>query len=385
MMATNDNLNLRLATKQLLSLVRSSLWDAPIEQSLFADQNVDWVSIGRMSMEQAVGILVMQAALSLPDDLLPPKEWILKAYTIIERNRRTHSILDKSVAEAVARLRFEGIESILLKGQAYARAYQSPTLRQCGDIDLYVGDANYYSAYHAVNRYGWECEENFYEEAKHYGCKLNGIRIELHRIAGQLPTKKANRKFQEWSQRQLAVAKNSIEIKGEKITVPTPLFTVIFVFMHMYLHFLNGGVGLRQVCDWTMLLHEYHKDINIAELEKLLKSFRLLRSWRLFTPIAVDHLGLPQSECPLYSNFNPKLSSKILSFILKEGNFGRALHKSYKRPVGYLAGKIYSFRINSIRMKSKFAIDPYTILSSHVSYIYKGIKRILLDNIRGSQ
>ncbi len=375
----NNNSIFSLESTQLLSLVRCSIWNAPIERSLFSNHPVDWDAIGKMAMEQTVGILATQAALSLPDDLLPPKEWIRKAYSIMERNRRTHNILDKCVAEVVSKLRATGIESVLLKGQAYARAYPSPSFRQCGDIDLYVGNDNYYSAYKAVNRFGWDCEERFIPEAKHYGCSLSGVRIELHRIAGILPTRKANRKFQEWSQQEFSLNNSWTEIAGEKIPIPSPIFSVIFVFMHMYLHFLQGGIGLRHICDWTMLLHAHYKDIDTIELEKLLKDFRLLRGWKLFSTIVVNYLGLPVEECPLYSDKTPKLSSKILSFILKEGNFGRATHRSSNRPNGYIAGKIYSFRRNSVKIKSKFTVDPHTILLTYGSYIYKGTRRILID------
>lgn len=388
--AMNDNLVSELETKQLLSLVRSSLWNAPIDISLFSDHPVNWDSIGRIAMQQTVGILAMQAALSLPDDLLPPKEWIRKAYSIIERNRRTHNLVDKCAAEAVSKLRTAGIKSVLLKGQAYARAYQSPTLRQCGDIDLYVGNDNYFTAFKAANEFGWECEEKFLPEAKHYGCNLYGVRIELHRIAGLLPTKKINQKFQEWSQNQLTTNNKSIKICNEGINVPSPIFTVIFVFLHLYLHFLSGGIGLRHLCDLTMLLHAHYKDINDAELEKRLREFGLLRGWKLFSSIAVSQLGLPKSECPLYTDTNPKLSNKILSFILKEGNFGRASHLKSNRPKGYIAGKIYSFIQNSKRMSSKFSVDPNTILLNYGSYIYKGTHRVILDllmsrNNRGNQ
>lgn len=368
-----------LVAMQLMSLVRQSLWSIPVERNLYIDFPVGWDAIGRMAMEQTVGILVFEAALSLPEDLLPPKEWIRKAYAIIERNRRTHSLLDQCVVEVVSKLKGVGIEPLLLKGQAYARAYPSPTFRQCGDIDIYVGNENYYTAYQAVNRFGWECEKKFIDEAKHYGCKLNGVRIELHRLAGILPTYDANRKFQDWSRKQLSLNQTVIEIGGKMISVPSPIFTVIFVFMHMYLHFLNGGIGLRHVCDWIMLLHAFHKEIDLNELKKLLKEFRLLRGWCLFTPIAVDYLGLPKSECPFYTDQYSKQSHLILSSILKEGNFGRASRDKSKRPEGYLAGKIHSFRMNSIRLKSKVKIDPHIILLSYNSYILRGLKRVLED------
>lgn len=368
---------------QLLALIRSSLWQTPTEWMPFKDVPVDWDEIGRLSMQQTVGALAFDAALKLPSELRPPKEWIIKAYTFIERNRSTHSILDKVVAEVPSKLKEAGIKPILLKGQAYARAYPDHTLRQCGDIDLYVGENHYHNAYIASKRYGWESEEQFDPKVKHYGCYSNGVRIELHRIAGQLPMSSDNQRFQEWSHDQLRNGRK-ISIEGVDIDLPTPIFDVIFVFMHMYLHFINGGIGLRQVCDWVMILHAHYKDINVTELEKLLRKFHLLRGWRLFTPIAVGYLGLSESECPLYSQKYVKDAENILSFILKEGNFGRASQRKYNRPKGYIAGKLYSFYHHSRKQISKWSIDPYIILRYHFSYVLKGVTQVLTDIHKGA-
>ncbi len=371
------------SVNQLLALIRSSLWQTTIEREPFSVLPIDWDEIGKMAMQQTVGPLVFDAALKLPTDLRPSKEWILKAYSIIERNKHTHTLLDKTVAEAYEKLSGVGIRTVLLKGQAYARAYPDPTLRQCGDIDMYVGEQEYRKAYEATKLFGWKSDEKFKTKAKHYGCSLNGVRIELHRIAGQLLQHSANHRFQEWSRKQL-LSGTIVNIDGEKIEVPTPLFDVIFVFMHMFLHFINGGIGLRQVCDWTMLLHKHHNEIDADELEKLLKQFHLLRGWKLFTPIAVRDLGLPENECPLYSKKYVKNASNILSFILKEGNFGRASQSKSERPKGYFAGKIYSFVHHSRKQMSKMSIDPYIILRYHFSYVLKGVFQVLTDMHKGT-
>ena len=126
------------SARQLLALVRASLRQEPADETLFSETTVDWHEIGLLAMEQNVGILVFEAALSLPQHLRPPKEWIKKAFSFIEHNRRTHMLLDRCVAESVSSLREEAIRAVLLKGQAYARAYPRPDMRQCGDIDLYV-------------------------------------------------------------------------------------------------------------------------------------------------------------------------------------------------------------------------------------------------------
>ena len=375
------NHTISLSEQQLLTLVKASLWQRPADETVFSKEAIDWQKISQLALEQTVGILTFEAVLSLSPNLRPSKEWIHKAFAFIERNRRTHVLLDRCVAESVEKLRDEGIDTVLLKGQAYARAYPRPDMRQCGDIDLYVGEDSYLPAYSAIKKFGWEREVRFLPKTKHYGCRLHGIHIELHRIAGLLPSRSADRGFQQWSQSQLKESTTNLIIGGTAVKVPTPLFDVVFVFMHLYLHFLSGGIGLRHICDWTMLLHKHSDDIDTEELEKRLNQFHLMRAWKIFAPIAVEHLGLPPEKCPFYSFKNRGKAKKALAFILEEGNFGRAKRKVSIRPEGYIAGKLYSFKRHSKSMYSKLWIDPNTISRKYFSFVIKGLARVMKDTI----
>lgn len=376
------NQSISLSARQMLALARSSLWQKPVDEALFAGTSVDWQNIAKLALQQTIGSLVCEGALSLPPYLHPSKEWKQRALAFMESNRRTHILVDSCAAEAVGRLKGEGIEAIMLKGQAYSRAYPRPDMRQCGDIDLYVGENNYYPAYEAAKRFGWKCEEKFIPGAKHYGCRINGVRIELHRMAGKLSLNSSDRKFQQWSNKQLSFSEMTIPIGSEDIPVPIPMFDIVFVFLHLYHHFLSGGIGLRHVCDWTMLMHAHSKEINLSELKEILKEFRLMRAWKYFAPIAVDYLGLPKSECPLYSEHYIRQSKRVLLTILKDGNFGRGRMSVAKYPEGYLAWKLYSFRRTSLSQMKKLWIDPNTISRAYGSYVIKGITRIIKDIIK---
>lgn len=369
------------AVRQLLSLVRASLWQRAVDCTPFHDHPADWDEIGRLAMQQTVGGLALAAALTLPSDLRPPKEWIRKAYTFIERNRLTHCLLDRSVAETTSQLTAAGISPVLLKGQAYARAYPDPTLRHCGDIDLYVGEENYRKAFLAVKRFGWPGDEKFLPDVKHYGCDYNKVHVELHRVADILPKRSVDRSFRQWSREQLQPGRRSLTIEGEEIYVPTPLFDVIFVFIHLYHHFIAGGIGLRQVCDWAMLLHHHRMAIDTAELERLLKEFGLKRAWSRFTPIAVELLGLPAAECPLYLSRHRRMADHILGFILREGNFGRAKQKRSRRPKAYLPGKLYSLGVITARHCAKLHIDPPMVWRYYSAIVKTGLKSVKHDII----
>lgn len=61
-----------------------------------------------------------------------------------------HSQMNMTLQLLVLTLRKAGIEPVLLKGQGLSRYYPTPELRQCGDIDIYVGEENYEKAYDAI-------------------------------------------------------------------------------------------------------------------------------------------------------------------------------------------------------------------------------------------
>ncbi len=372
----NDTPADAVTVDRLMALLRAVLWQAPADGRLFAGTRVDWDAIGRLAAQQTVGALALDAALKLPPELLPPREWRLKALALMERNRMTAVLLDRRVGQVVGLLRARGIRPVLLKGQAYARAYPDAGLRQCGDIDMWVGEEHYRAAYEAAGYAGWERDEPFVPRGKHAGCRVGGVSVELHRVAGELPGAAANRRFRAWSREQLQSGR-TLDIGGARVEVPSAMFDVVFVFMHMYLHFLNGGIGLRQVCDWAMLLHRHTAAIDRAVLERLLREFGLLEGWRMFAPIAVERLGLPEGECPLYSPHYAAKAERVLEFIVREGNFGHLGRRRTARPAGFLAGKLHSFRFVTGRLADKLAVDPAGVMRFYAGYVASGIRRVV--------
>lgn len=378
---SDRRLELSAAESQMLALLKTALWQTPVEHRTTEVGHTDWDKVAVLSLQQTVAPLVMQAALKLPGDCLPPKEWCRRAYSVIERNRRTHLLVNGCLTEVVACLRAAGIWSVLLKGQACASVYPDPTMRQCGDIDLYVGREQYNNAYRAVERYGLRCDEVFDKDAKHYTCTLRDVKIELHSVAGVLLSHEANRYFQKWSCECLGRTDSIIEVDGERVVVPPPLFGVTFVFMHLYQHFLNGGIGLRQVCDWMMLLHECHKEIDPAEFSAILRRLGLLRGWGMFMSMAVRHLGMPENECLLYTPKYDVISDRILATILKEGNFGRSVLTRVRRPGGYFLRKIHSMGIMTSKLVAKLWVDPSFISRSYGHFLIRGTTKVIKEKL----
>ena len=76
----------------------------------------------------------------------------------------------------------------------------------------------------------------------------------------------------------------------------------VFVFTHILRHLYEGGIGIRQICDWCRLLWTYRDSLNYGLLELRIRKMGLMSEWRAFGAFAVDYLGMPSEAMPMYSS-----------------------------------------------------------------------------------
>lgn len=344
-----------LQQQQFLELLRSGLWGTPVDTNLFSG-NVDWKTILRIAMEQTVQVIVADGIETLPKELWPPKEAMLKLMMVRVKTNQMHQLLNSTLNQIVNALNAEGIPSVLLKGQGVAQNYCNPESRMCGDIDLYVGEKNYERACEIIadmdpnGKDGKECDH-------HMHLQVNGVEVEIHRQADYMLGKKSNKELQDWTMKSidqnfgtetLGIWNNS----GTVISLAPPTFDVFFILHHAVRHMTTEGVGFRQICDWVMYMHRHHAEINIQELESTIRRFHLSTVWTEFCHLATDILGLPQQELPLpLKNKTSTKTKRLLQQIFISGNFGRFdINARDHSETTYLKRKWRSFRYQSVRL-----------------------------------
>lgn len=355
----------------LFSLLRTALWGTRPEN---LPDDIPWEKVVSDARRQTVLGLVCDALQALPQEKQPSGEMMTRLRSFRINSVRTHSMLNSRLADVLSILRGEGIEPVLFKGQGLAANYPDPTARQCGDIDLYVGGPDYGRACEvAMKHFG--VHENDSESIKHYHLKYKEVDVELHRIAESLPGVRADRLYQEWTLKHLhGNDLRKVGIGDAEVFLPPYQFDCVYVLNHLWHHFVNGGIGLRQVCDWAMYLHCFHGRIDVSVLEDDLRSFRLTKVWGLFADIAVRYLGLPSEECPLYDGKASKRTGPVLDMIFSEGNFGKYSDRhSTPRPAGYTAGKLHSFKNSVGRYGRLFHVFPAESVRCFINYFSNGI------------
>ena len=365
------------AKSQFLALLRSGLWGNKADISVFrTSDGPDWNGILYLGKTQAVLPLIFDGMLTLPADMQLKGQALLKMIAYVDRVEKLNARLDAAAAEISDRLKEKGIRSVLLKGQGIAALYRKPEHRQCGDIDLYVGEANYQHAADIIRSWK-EVHDEMPESTKHIAFGFDDMELELHRNTLDIHDLKLEMRYRAWETAEMAKDECIVTLPGAgPVTVPPAQFNIFYVFYHAFNHFMTLGLGLRQLCDLAILLHTYHDRIDVRELESRLKEYKLDKEWRLFTGLLTDALGLPEGEAPLYDRSQVPLSGKLLDTIFNDGNFGH--HKDlpdFSAAPKYIrkTGNLFNRHISMAR-RLKYSIRQAAVY--YISMWRNGLKNI---------
>ena len=360
-----------ISQQQFLELLRSGLWGTPADPALFTKETTDWKQIYRIAKEQTVQVIVADGMESLPKELWPAKEIMLKFMLAKVKASQMHSLLNSTICQVVKTLKSENIPSVLLKGQGLAKNYRIPESRMCGDIDLYVGLENFEKAYRLLTGEDSKEKYNTLDRTLHGELQIGNAMVELHKRADSFNSPKLDKSLQQWTI-------ESLDRNFEKgITLPPHSFNAFFILHHAVRHMVAEGVGFRQICDWTMFLHRYHKEIDIIELEPRLNEFHMSDVWKEFGILAVRHLGMPPEELPLSpDSLDSSKTERLLQDIFRSGNFGH--HSSYRRTghnSSYIKRKWRSFKVQSSRLFIMFRLFPRFALSYNWHWFTDALQR----------
>lgn len=292
-----------------------------------------------------------------------------------------HQLLNENVRKAFDFLQSQGLSPILLKGQGNAARYRDPQLRQCGDIDVYIGKKGYQQACACIGQLvGEEAVEQAETSRKHMHVDYGKTTVELHRIAEYMTNPLINVRYQRLTQYWLCHERTDmVQVGDYQVQVPARQFNVFYVFNHLWHHFVFKGIGLRQLCDWCMILHEAAGKIDTVQLEKDLRQLHLLKPWQIMAHIAVEKLGIRPEEMPLYSEKYQEQTEKVWRLILKGGNFGKFELQRNPHSEPYLVRKVKSFVLhnkNSYRLMTISAEDAFF---TYFYFLYIGIGKVFAD------
>lgn len=285
-------------------LVRCGLSGGVPNDELFSTlDDKMWEEVYRYVKVQAVIGVCYQAVQVLPEDCRPSwpllMKWHVHTNYIIAANKKQRKVW----FEMNRRFREAGIRPVLLKGMSIAAYYPSPLHRTTGDLDIYIEEFD--RAIEVVESWGMEIKYNVW----HHQFVYDGVDVELHHTYwGQEPT--ADICFKE------------IEDPEGNYMVLDELRNAQLQIEHVVHHLLEGGVGVRHLCDWSVFLAGCRHTLDFERLENCFKKKKLDSFVHVFSSLAAIRLGSPPLPVSCTGNRNRKHMRLLEQDMLEYGNFG---------------------------------------------------------------
>ena len=244
--------------------------------------------------------------------------WMGKAQQIRRRNMKVNVVAVKLYRQ----LRADGFRCCVLKGQGNALMYPNPYSRTPGDVDVWVNAPRKSIMAYAQGHFALEDDIRYH----HLETSKDGVPVELHFFPCVMNNPIYNRRLQKWFRRNVDLqCSNVVSLPGDagEIAVPTTAFNVIYQLCHLYHHFFDEGIGMRQIIDYYYVVDSL-PSVSLAMQREL----KYLGLWPFAGAVMyVLHDVLGMSEDKMIRSMDAKRGRLLLAEIMDGGNFGQHFSK----------------------------------------------------------
>lgn len=257
-------------------------------------------------------------------------------------------------AKLTSLLAQEGIIAVTLKGCTVARYYPVPEFRKSSDIDLFVD--NRVDAERAVQIL---CANGFTSSgewhANHHEVLMSSQRdiVELHTTWTEDFKERHLNQYLEELYRESRRHCQMIDCQGFEVYAYDTAWQAFYLLLHMLLHFVGSGFGLRNLCDWVVLWEHCHDAKVREDFWKMACESGTAEFAKALTSICVRYLGLSREKSPVADgNLSERaLADELLRDILDAGEFGyseseRMVGMDGNSPVAYVREFHHQMHIN---------------------------------------
>ena len=182
--------------------------------------------------------------------------WMGKAQQIRRQNMKVNAVAGK----LFAMLREDGMRCCVLKGQGNALMYPNPYSRTPGDIDVWVNASREQITEYAQKHFEIGDDIRFH----HLEPSFDGVPVELHFFPGIMNNPIYNVRLQKWFKRNADLQCSNVVSLPDgigEIAIPTTAFNVIYQLTHLYHHFFDEGIGMRQIIDYFLVVNNFSKNV----------------------------------------------------------------------------------------------------------------------------
>lgn len=331
-------------------------------------EEASWRRIHRLAASHAVPAFVGDRILTLPKEALPNRDMRLMIFSEIELTRRGNAYLTKALGQLQKTYEAAGLPFILLKGLSLGCFYPDASLRSGGDLDiLFHSDADYERGNELLRKAGHKLHDDSEVRYGHTAFTYGRTIVENHARAVFFDHKRHNRHFDALVQEAISSGSLITQHHGDYTikTLPHEL-NVVYIFIHLFFHWLHWGVGFRQYSDWLLMMTRLKGQLDEEKILSMAKDLDILYPMQLFAQAAIRYLRVSPEifPFPLLLQDDPH-TEQIIRDVMHSGNFGFA-----QRPIKAQNKWVTNWR--KFRFKMRRSRRLYAITPTHASRIIWG-------------
>ena len=331
-------------------------------------EEASWRRIHRLAASHAVPAFVGDRILTLPKEALPNRDMRLMIFSEIELTRRGNAYLTKALGQLQKTYEAAGLPFILLKGLSLGCFYPDATLRSGGDLDiLFHSDADYERGNELLRKAGHKLHDDSEVRYGHTAFTYGRTIVENHARAVFFDHKRHNRHFDGLIQEAISSGSLITQHHGDYTiqTLPHEL-NVVYIFIHLFFHWLHWGVGFRQYSDWLLMMTKLKGQLDEEKILSMAKDLDILYPMQLFAQAAIRYLRVSPEIFPFPLLLQDDLhTEQIIRDVMHSGNFGFA-----QRPIKAQNKWVTNWR--KFRFKMRRSRRLYAITPTHASRIIWG-------------
>ena len=180
--------------------------------------------------------------------------WMGKAQQIRRQNMKVNA----EAGKLFSMLREDGLRCCVLKGQGNALMFPNAYSRNPGDIDVWVNASREQITEYAKKHFKLGDDIRYH----HIETSVDGVPVELHFFPCTMNNPIYNARLQKWFKRNTDLQCSNVVSLPDgigEIAIPTTAFNVIYQLCHLYHHFFDEGIGMRQIIDYYYVVDDFWK------------------------------------------------------------------------------------------------------------------------------
>lgn len=182
--------------------------------------------------------------------------WMGKAQQIRRQNVKVNGV----AAKLYSKFREDGLRCCILKGQGNALMYPNPYSRTPGDIDVWVNASREEITEYAKKHFKLGDDIRY----QHIETSVDGVPVELHFFPCTMNNPLYHARLQKWFKRNADLQCSNVVSLPDgagDIAIPTTAFNVVYQLTHLYHHFFDEGIGMRQIIDYFLVVNDFSKNV----------------------------------------------------------------------------------------------------------------------------